>query len=97
LGAGNTAGAVTAFERVVALAPDDPLAHFNLGVALRRSGALARARAAFQRALRAGRRRRMSAEPLPVPVPGPVPGPLPGRRAGLAVALALVVAVLAVY
>jgi tetratricopeptide (TPR) repeat protein len=51
LARGALAEAVAAFEQVVALAPDDPLAHYNLGVAHRRRGAMEAARPAFQRAL----------------------------------------------
>jgi protein O-mannosyl-transferase len=51
LAARRTDEAVQAFERVVAAAPDDPVAHFNLGVARRQRGDRAGASGAFRRAL----------------------------------------------
>jgi Flp pilus assembly protein TadD len=52
LKAGDVAGAIERFREAIRMAPDNPQAHFQLALALERSGARAQARVHFAEARR---------------------------------------------
>jgi protein O-GlcNAc transferase len=52
LSAGDSAGAIERFREALRLAPDNPLAHYQLGLALRKTGAETEARSHFAEAHR---------------------------------------------
>jgi hypothetical protein len=84
--------AIPAFERAIALSPDDARAHFNLGVALQMSGRAEEARQSFERTLtlspgHTGATQRLSE--LTVPITPPLSSPLSSYPQGDSPSVAL--------